>query len=289
MIGLDRFPGGGWDFASPSGLAPLGGAAMIGYRNYDAAGLDMRVVGLPAVTALIGFGENDLLVDSTTGRQALNGFVCGLGSETMRIRAERAACIEVRLSPVQAYSLLGVGPGDLGRAVVGLDDLWGRRGRRLRERIADTPTWEQRFALARSFLVQRAESSRLPDPEVVASWSRIVGCRGQVTVGELAESSGWSRKRLWARFGAQIGLTPKRAAMLVRFRHAVEGLVAGRPAADVAVACGYTDQAHLSRDVASFAGVTPGAVAGETLSAVAKRRQRAWGTFFQYRAGPPGR
>jgi AraC-like DNA-binding protein len=108
-------------------------------------------------------------------------------------------------------------------------------------------------------------------------------------VGELVESCGWSRKRLWSRFESQIGLTPKRAAMLVRFRHAVEGLLAGRPAADVAVACGYTDQSHLCRDVSSFADTTPGALTGEPLTAISKLRYQTWGTFFQYRARPLGR
>jgi AraC-like DNA-binding protein len=137
--------------------------------------------------------------------------------------------------------------------------------------------------------VQCDEPTRTPHPEVVASWDRIVASRGQVMVGELAESCGWSRKRLWARFGSQIGLTPKRAAMLVRFRHAVEDLVAGRPAADVAAACGYTDQSHLCRDVSSFADITPAAVTSEPLTAISKRRHQAWGTFFQYRARPVGR
>jgi AraC-like DNA-binding protein len=84
-------------------------------------------------------------------------------------------------------------------------------------------------------------------------------------------------------------MTPKRAAMLVRFRHAVDGLLAGRPAADVAVACGYTDQSHLCWDVSNFADITPGVVAGEARTAISKRRYQAWGTFFQYRARPVGR
>ncbi|MFD0359961.1 helix-turn-helix domain-containing protein [Nocardia sp. GCM10030253] len=100
--------------------------------------------------------------------------------------------------------------------------------------------------------------------------------------GELAESCGWSRKRSWARFESQIGLTPERAAMMVRFRYAVEGLLAGQPAADIAVACGYTDQSHLCRDVSSFAGSTPGALSGEALTPFSKLRHQTWGTFFQY-------
>ena len=59
---------------------------------------------------------------------------------------------------------------------------------------------------------------------------------------------------------SQIGLTPKRAALLIRFDHAVHRLAAGHSAALVAAESGYADQSHLYRDVMAFAGVTPTAV-----------------------------
>src|SRR5262249_8696460 len=89
----------------------------------------------------------------------------------------------------------------------------------------------------------------------------MVTSRGQVRVEQLAAETGWSRKRLWSRFRSQLGLTPKRAAQLIRFDHAAHRLAAGHSAALVAAESGYADQSHLHRDVVAFAGVTPGAVA----------------------------
>ncbi|MGW6422207.1 helix-turn-helix domain-containing protein [Nocardia sp. NPDC055053] len=273
-------PGVGWDFAGPSPAAPSG-AAIIGYRDVGGAGLDLRVAATTAVAVVIEFGGRDLIVDDAGGRQALGGFAVGLPMAAMRIRSRQAECVEVRMSPIRAHSLLGIAANDLGRGVVPLEDLWGSQVRRLRERLADAGTWEERFALTTSFLAQCDRPMRTPDPEVVAAWHRVLASGGQVKVGELAESLGWSRKRLWARFESQIGLTPKRASMLVRFRCAVVGLLAGRPAADVAAVCGYTDQAHLCRDVAIFADRTPGALHADSLPVIALDRYRAWGTFFQ--------
>jgi AraC-like DNA-binding protein len=87
-------------------------------------------------------------------------------------------------------------------------------------------------------------------------------------VEHLAAEAGWSRKRLWSRFRSQIGLTPKRAAQLVRFDHAAHRLAAGHSAALVAAESGYADQSHLDRDVMAFAGVTPTAVASAPWLAV---------------------
>jgi transcriptional regulator GlxA family with amidase domain len=89
----------------------------------------------------------------------------------------------------------------------------------------------------------------------------MVTGRGQVRVEQLAAETGWSRKRLWSRFRSQIGLTPKRAAQLIRFDRAAHRLAAGHSAALVAAEGGYADQSHLHRDVTTFAGVTPTAVA----------------------------
>ncbi|MGW0755504.1 helix-turn-helix domain-containing protein [Streptomyces sp. NPDC002814] len=85
----------------------------------------------------------------------------------------------------------------------------------------------------------------------------------------LADELGWSRKRLWSRFHAQLGLPPKRAVKLVRYDWAATRLAGGQEAAGVAADCGYADQSHLHRDVVAFTGVTPGVVAGQSLIATA--------------------
>jgi methylphosphotriester-DNA--protein-cysteine methyltransferase len=96
----------------------------------------------------------------------------------------------------------------------------------------------------------------------------MVTSRGRVRVERLAAETGWSRKRLWSRFRSQIGLTPKRAAQLVRFDHAAHRLAAGHSPALVAADSGYADQSHLHRDVMAFAGLTPAAVAAAPWLAV---------------------
>lgn len=93
------------------------------------------------------------------------------------------------------------------------------------------------------------------------AWRRTLTGRGRVRVERLAEEVGWSRKRLSARFRSQLGITPKRAARLVRFDHAAHLLAAGHPAAGVATESGYADQSHLHREVKAFTGLTPTAVA----------------------------
>ncbi|MFD9452574.1 helix-turn-helix domain-containing protein [Streptomyces sp. NPDC059985] len=255
-----------WEVARPLGGTSLDGVRMAGFRDRMSSTLDMRVLPQPAVIVVIGLGAGPVTVESASGHRPLRGLVASLSPGPARIRGEGVECVEVALSPRAAYALLGVSPLELDGSITALDDLWGRHARLLREQLADTASWQERLALTDGFLRRRAAGAPPMAAEVAAAWEAIVAGRGRVRVGELAASCGWSRKRLWARFSSQVGLTPKRAAMLVRFDHAARALLAGERAGDVAVACGYADQPHLHRDVQALAGCTPGALAGLTAS-----------------------
>ena len=73
---------------------------------------------------------------------------------------------------------------------------------------------------------------------------------------------GCSRKHLISQFHEQIGAWPKTVARILRFQHAVglfHAATAKNPVsgADVAIACGYFDQAHFIKDFRQLAGITP--------------------------------
>ncbi|WP_412074720.1 helix-turn-helix domain-containing protein [Streptomyces xanthophaeus] len=255
-----------WEVARPLGGVSLDGVRMAGFRDRTAGGLDMRVLPQPAVVIVIGLGAGPVVVESASGHRPLRGVVAALSPGPARIRGEGVECVEVALSPRAAHALLGVSPLELDGSITVLEDLWGRHARLLREQLADTASWQDRLALTDGFLRRRAEAAPPMAAEVAATWDAIVAGRGRVRVGDLAASCGWSRKRLWARFSSQVGLTPKRAAMLVRFDHAARALLAGEPVGVVAAACGYADQSHLHRDVQALAGCTPGALAGVAAS-----------------------
>jgi len=249
-----------WDIATPSQRGWLSGVTMAGFRSRAADLVELSVVPYPAVTVGVDLGDRPLVVDHISGGQRQGSVAVGLAPGEVRVRGQNIECLQVRLSPVVAYSVLGA-CSDLGGAVVSLDDLWGQDAARTQERLRAARSWDDRFEIAGATLLRRHGAGRAPDPEVAFAWRQMVCSRGQVRVERLAAEVGWSRKRLWSRFQAQIGLTPKRAATLVRFDHAAHRLAAGHGAAIVAAETGYVDQSHLHRDVMTFTGDTPTAVA----------------------------
>ena len=82
------------------------------------------------------------------------------------------------------------------------------------------------------------------------------------TIAQLVRRVGLSPRRLIELFTNQAGMTPKRFCRVRRFHHALDRLHASPSRtlhlADLALACGYYDQAHFIRDFKEYSGLTPG-------------------------------
>jgi AraC-like DNA-binding protein len=99
-------------------------------------------------------------------------------------------------------------------------------------------------------------------PEVGWAWHRLLRSAGLLRVSALAAETGWSSRHLTSRFRTEIGLTPKAAARVIRFTRTRQLLAAQAAAgqirlAELAVTCGYFDQAHLAREFRALAGCPP--------------------------------
>jgi AraC-like DNA-binding protein len=240
---------------------------MAGFSDRATAIVDIQVVPHPAVMVLIDLGDG-VLVDDGTGQQLRDSVVVGLAPKGVRGHGGRSfECLQLRLSPILAHSVLDASSG-FGGTAVALDDLWGRDAVRTQDQLRATGSWSERFAIMEAALAGRHGAARTVDPEIAFAWERMVASRGRIRVERLAADLGWSRKRLWSRFGSQIGITPKRASRLIRFDGAAHRLAAGHSVAVVAAESGYVDQSHLHRDVMAFAGTTPSAVANAPFLAV---------------------
>ncbi|MEV0405301.1 helix-turn-helix domain-containing protein [Actinoallomurus sp. NPDC050550] len=248
------------DVAVPRPSDRLPGISMAGFRHRAPAHVDIAMVAHPSVTLLVDLSEKGIVYD-TQGRRQRGSVVVGLLPGDLRaVSRGIGECLQIRLEPVVAAVMLGAST-ELSGTVVSLEDVWGRDAGRAEDRLRAAASWDERFTIAAEILARRLGARPPVDPEVAHTWRRTLTSRGRVRVDGLADEVGWSRKRLWSRFRSQLGISPKRAARLVRFDHAAHLLAAGHAAAGVATECGYVDQSHLHREVKTFAGLTPTAVA----------------------------
>ncbi|MFI6318545.1 helix-turn-helix domain-containing protein [Nonomuraea sp. NPDC050556] len=257
---MPSFDWASMDVAVPRLPGRLPGVSMAGFRQLVPARVDLDMVPHPAVTLLVDLSEGEATVYDTCLRHERGSVVVGLLPGKLRAAGSgMGEYLQIRLEPVAAAAVLGA-PAELSGALVALEDVWGRDAARVEERLRAVSSWEERFTLAAEIL-RRRMGARPVDPEVAHTWRRMRDGKGRVRVDGLAGEVGWSRKRLWARFRSQLGITPKRAAQLVRFDHAAHLLAAGHAVAGVAAESGYVDQSHLHREARAFAGLTPAGVA----------------------------
>lgn len=103
-----------------------------------------------------------------------------------------------------------------------------------------------------------------PAPAFAADWPDLLAqalADGDVdSLGDWAQRLGLSAEHLSRGFGKVFGITPQRFRWEARSRAALLDLaLTTTPLAEVALAHGFADQAHLTRSVRMFSGQTPGA------------------------------
>ncbi|MDP9187957.1 MAG: helix-turn-helix domain-containing protein [Actinomycetota bacterium] len=257
---------GGWTMARRPvhpGLGEFLARPPVGFAEHGSAPSSWVDVPAPVVSVIISCAE--------PFGGFPRAFVVGLADTWSLVElGEPSTSIDLKLTPLGAYRLLGAPLHELGGRTVELTELAGERGRLLVESLSDAEGWAQRFDLVDAFCLALASDSSRPAPEVAWAWSRLARARGRLRIGELAAEVGWSHRHLVSRFREQVGLAPKTAARVLRFRHLLARLE--RPdsgLAELAYECGYADQAHLNRDFRSFAGTTPTRFA-ESRPAIAK-------------------
>jgi len=210
------------------------------------------------VTMILGLGSAMLHLrgDRTEPHTA---FVAGLHeTSTVTETAGPSFGMQVDLTPIGAYLLIGRPMSDLTNRIVELDDLFGPSTRDLIDQMRDMPSWANRFDLIDAFITRRLMAIRqTASPAVSWAWSELARTHGLARIGDIAQSVGWSRKHLIAKFREQVGLPPKAVARLLRFQRAASLATSGSSWARTALECGYYDQAHLTRDFNEFTGLTP--------------------------------
>lgn len=265
----------GWsDVASRLPTSVLRGQvrAYTGYEEHAREVRTLREVASGDVALLVSFGPAIAITDpdadtSTLRRSFVAGVHAGYAITEVPLRQHG---LEIRLTPIAAYTLLGLPMNELANRAVALEEVMGKDADELVERLASLPTWEARFDHLDSVLPRLISRGRPPAPSTVRAWRRLVHTSGRLQIATLATEVGASRKHLAERFREEIGVSPKTLARVLRFRRAFQLLDYGQLSLpEIAYRCGYSDQAHLNRDFRGFAGATP------TTADVAEPRPRS--------------
>lgn len=235
------------------------------YVGYRMTGLAPGVhAGLPSssLTMIIAFDDPLDVVDGhrPEHRDDYWAMLAGLHSRPAQVHHPgRQHGIQLNVTPRGASALFAAPAAALARNVEHLDAVSPAFAPELVERVSLARSWRARWAILDEIFLRVLDLDRPMPGELEQAWAIMRRTHGAVPVSELAEAAGWSRRHFTKQFAAHYGLAPKTMSRVLRFERAQRMVrLPTRPSlGSVAAACGYADQAHMTRDWTEFAGAAP--------------------------------
>lgn len=249
-------------YRSPAARLNMLVSGIYGYRENGAAMRGLTETASLTVPLIVNFGSPFRigLGKPPTLADSYGSFAAGLFAGPIVMDSDGAAeCIQINFTPLGGRLFFGLPMSELADRMVALDDLADCDIDQFARRLAELNSWESRLDLAEHFIAIRLDRASQANPLIGWAFSQLMRKGGDVRIGALAEKLDWSRRRLVASFREEIGLPPKSVSRIIRF-NAAQALAAKGTAAgwaDIAAACGYADQAHLTREFTSLAGCAP--------------------------------
>jgi AraC-like DNA-binding protein len=198
--------------------------------------------------------------DYTRYREFRRTWLSGTHSEFIVIDVlRRSSMMGIHFRPGGVAPFLDMPAGELTNQVVEATAVWDAAADDLHNAILEQSIPERKFQVLERFLL-RAFGEPTESCEVVDyALHRFTANPHEANIRDVVASLGISHRHFISQFRDQVGLTPKRFCRVLRFQRVLSEIEQRKAVewADVALACGYYDQAHFINDFQVFAGLRP--------------------------------
>ncbi len=181
--------------------------------------------------------------------------------------APGAAVLGARFQPGAALHWLGVPMSDLVGRKLDLADLWGPRAQAMAGQLAEAEANGRQAAVFQSELAKRIPLVAPPSQEAAAIFALVQASAGTAggAIPLVLRHLGLSERTLRRRSHEHFGYGAKTLERILRFQRVLSLARASPEAGLAAIAAdaGYADQAHLSREIQSLAGMTAKVLLGQ--------------------------
>ena len=192
--------------------------------------------------------------------------VCGPETSAWSFRFPPGTeAVGVRFRSGRAGTVLGFDTSEVRDLRISLEDVLGSRAqRRLGDQIGDAPDQASRLRVLQDH-TRRWLKAAAPEDSAAETVRRMLDRDSRASVSDLAEATGLCSRQLNRRCVRAFGYGPSTLRRILRLQRFLR--MARHPGAPVdlaalAVAAGYTDQPHLSRDCREIAGSSPRVLLG---------------------------
>jgi AraC-like DNA-binding protein len=139
-------------------------------------------------------------------------FLAGMIETPIRMAsAGKRGTIGIEFKMNAAYRFFNCHLKHFNDQLISFEDIFGRIGTELQQRVADTIIIEEKIKLIEEFLVQRLNRSK-PVWLIDFAAQEISRSGGLISIGDLCKNSGYSKRYLDRMFAEHVGLGPKKIA-----------------------------------------------------------------------------
>ena len=149
---------------------------------------------------------------------------------------------------------------EIANDVTGLLHLWKEMLSEIEDRIVSAKSNDDRVLILQQFLINELKRNYKADKTIEFCLWQMNGAKGQLSIGNLSDTTGISNRQLLRKFNDHIGLSPKEFARMTKFISSLNVLkkYPAMSLTEMAYECGYYDQAHFIHDYKEFSGYSPG-------------------------------
>jgi AraC-like DNA-binding protein len=176
--------------------------------------------------------------------------------------------IIVVFQPSGVHQLLGLPADRLIGNIINLEDLFGRKGTDLQEKLVGQTNIQDKVDILNAFFAAIVKRKIFDNHVIIqASLELINKNMGLVSVNQLVKYTGYTAKHIERKFVESIGLNPKMFCSIVRlhgFLKFTKEKSSNETITLLAYEAGYSDQSHLVKDFCKYTGMTPGEYINKT-------------------------
>jgi AraC-like DNA-binding protein len=184
----------------------------------------------------------------------LNGFKDIYSGSEMSI-------VIVVFQPNGINQLLGITSSELRDTIITIDEIFGLEGIELQEKLSEQSTIQEKLSLLNHFF-KTLEAKKPMSNQLIAdaSLNFIIKTKGQFSLKQLVDYTGYTERHIERKFTECVGLNPKKFGNIVKI-HSFLKLLKNKSEdtnlTTISYDAGFSDQSHLIREFKKHTGMTP--------------------------------
>lgn len=190
-----------------------------------------------------------------------NSFIYGQVNCFKDIYSDNAiSLIIIVFQPNGLHQLLGIPAHEFKDAILPVEDVLGQKASTLQEKLSELDN-QARIELLNQFFSTLISSKPISNQFVInTSLDFIVSNKGDFTLKQLVNYTGYTERHLERKFKECIGLNPKKFGNVIRLHYFLKLLKDKSAGTNITAICydaGFSDQSHLIKEFKKHTGISP--------------------------------